>query len=503
MSSMEADVAVIGSGFAGSLISLILDRIGLSTVLIERGSHPRFAIGESSTPIANRVLRDLALRYDLPQLSPLANYSAAKTAYPNVTMGIKRGFSYFAHAKGQPFVAKAKHRNELLAAANSDDLHADTHWLRSDVDHFFVDQVQSAKIPFLDHTKITQVKNDGPWTLACERSGNAFQIKAQFVIDASGQSGFLTDRSPQSSNSPRLLTNTRAIYGHFRGVESWRDCFANNGGNVLDHPFRCDNAAVHHLLEDAWMWQLRFRGGVTSVGIVIDNDRHPVDLSVEPETEWQQWIQAYPSIANQLSEARIANPPNAILRSGRLQRSCDNVCGNGWAALPNAAGFIDPLHSTGIAQTLCGVERLAIALGHFADKDAFQYHLNQYEITVRREFQMIDQLVHGCYLAIDNFKVFSSYLMMYFAAATTYERHRHEAENKPGSAFLCADDENLRKAVSRVYDRLRNEPRQSVKTKEFAKSFEAEVASAIRPFNTVGLCDPAVQNMYRYTAAPV
>ncbi|MEO8429749.1 MAG: FAD-dependent oxidoreductase, partial [Verrucomicrobiota bacterium] len=36
------DIAVIGSGFAGSLIAMIARRLGRSVVLIERGQHPRF-----------------------------------------------------------------------------------------------------------------------------------------------------------------------------------------------------------------------------------------------------------------------------------------------------------------------------------------------------------------------------------------------------------------------------------------------------------------------------
>ena len=37
-------------------------------MLIERGRHPRFAIGESSTPLANLLLEELADRYDLPRI---------------------------------------------------------------------------------------------------------------------------------------------------------------------------------------------------------------------------------------------------------------------------------------------------------------------------------------------------------------------------------------------------------------------------------------------------
>ena len=64
---IDADVAIVGSGFTGSLAALALRRARARVVLIERGRHPRFAIGESSTPLANLLLEELADRYDLPR----------------------------------------------------------------------------------------------------------------------------------------------------------------------------------------------------------------------------------------------------------------------------------------------------------------------------------------------------------------------------------------------------------------------------------------------------
>ena len=69
----DFDLAIVGSGFGGSLTSMIASRLGLSVILIERGRHPRFAIGESTSPLANVILEQLAERYDLPRLLPLAS----------------------------------------------------------------------------------------------------------------------------------------------------------------------------------------------------------------------------------------------------------------------------------------------------------------------------------------------------------------------------------------------------------------------------------------------
>ena len=70
----DFDIAIVGSGFGGSLMAMIARRLGRSVILLERGRHPRFVIGESSTPLANLLLEELARRYDLPRLLPLAAF---------------------------------------------------------------------------------------------------------------------------------------------------------------------------------------------------------------------------------------------------------------------------------------------------------------------------------------------------------------------------------------------------------------------------------------------
>lgn len=95
--STHTEVVVVGSGFGGCLTALILDRLGLDVAVVDRAAHPRFAIGESSTPLANMVLADLCRRYGLPQFLPLAKYGPWRRAHPDVACGLKRGFSFFRH----------------------------------------------------------------------------------------------------------------------------------------------------------------------------------------------------------------------------------------------------------------------------------------------------------------------------------------------------------------------------------------------------------------------
>src|SRR5665213_290995 len=94
------DIAVAGSGFAGSLMAMICHRLGRSVILLEKGRHPRFTIGESSTPLTNLLLEDLTIRYNLPALTPLAKWGTWQKVYPHVACGLKRGFTFYHHTLG-------------------------------------------------------------------------------------------------------------------------------------------------------------------------------------------------------------------------------------------------------------------------------------------------------------------------------------------------------------------------------------------------------------------
>src|SRR3954447_21140642 len=154
MTRLDCDLAVIGSGFGGTLLSLIAHRLGLGVALLERGTHPRFAIGESSTPLADFKLAAVADRFGLGWLRPLSKYGPWKATYPHLTCGLKRGFSFFRHEAGQPYAPREDNANALLVAASPDDAHADTHWFRADFDAHLVRRAVDAGVPYLDRLEV-------------------------------------------------------------------------------------------------------------------------------------------------------------------------------------------------------------------------------------------------------------------------------------------------------------------------------------------------------------
>src|SRR5881409_1201452 len=127
----SCEIVIVGSGFAGSLMARVLAVLGYDVVLLERGSHPRFAIGESSTPLANLSLERIGVRYGLSDCYQLATHGRWLSHFPQLRRGLKRGFTFYRHHLGEPFADNGLESERLLVAASPGDALADTHWLRA------------------------------------------------------------------------------------------------------------------------------------------------------------------------------------------------------------------------------------------------------------------------------------------------------------------------------------------------------------------------------------
>jgi FADH2 O2-dependent halogenase len=489
--TLSADVVILGSGFGGSLTALLAERIGLRPVLIERGSHPRFAIGESSTPQGDLVLSELARRYGLPRLQPLCKYGSWRRSHPELVCGLKRGFSYFKHEEGRPFAPDTDHSNELVVAASRDDESSDTHWLRADFDAFLVGEVRDAGIPYFDHCELTKIRSDDPWHFECVQAGRSLQLRAPFVVDASGDAGILGKLLGIENDPSGVHTHSRALYAHFTAVPAWGELYDALGGQSVDHPFPCHAAALHHVFDGGWMYVLRFDNEVTSAGFVLDTQRHPGRQNETSEQEWASQLQRFPSLARQFENAVPITP---FFRTARMQRRARRAVGPGWAMLPAAACFLDPLHSSGNALTLAGIERLVGVLAHSGN--AREQELAAYEKALFRDVALLDKIIHGCYAGFRNFELMQSYAMLYFAGAHYSETTRRRDPSRTGLGFLNSHDPEFRRIVADAYEdvcRLAAVPNLG---RAEGERFRNRIAAAIEPYNLTGLCDPARFNLY-------
>ncbi|MCA9128066.1 MAG: tryptophan 7-halogenase [Planctomycetales bacterium] len=491
-SLQSADVVVIGSGFGGSILAWILARAGRSVVLIDRATHPRFALGESSTPLADFLLEQIADQYNLPEIKALSRWGTWQANYPHLKAGKKRGFSYFHHLPGRAFADDSKHTNSLLVAASNCDELSDTHWLRSDVDDWLCQRAQDSGVQFLSRSRIERIaRKDEHWQLhilpaeGSNATGGRL-LRCNFVVDASGQAGVLPDQLGISKVDHYLRTRTGAMFGHFTGVESASAWLEDRGC-----PFDADDAAQHHILANgAWVWMLRFHHGVTSVGVVRPTSNARFD---NVDTRWQEILHTYPSLAELMRNAKLIAP----IRSGnprlgsicRISRLWARAAGAGWALLPSTAGVVDPLHSTGIAHTLTGVLRLASLLDDRCDATGLLHRLQEYSSEIIEEVRWIDLIVASCYAAAEqSFELFCDACSLYFLAAIACERQLSENGHMT-AGFLMHQDGELRQVYQQVSDQLsklngtRLSPSQQVQLRK-------EWREKLSAWDTAGLTDP-------------
>ena len=266
MTRERYDVAIVGSGFSGSLMARVLAVLGYDVVLLERGAHPRFAIGESTTPLANLSLERLGRRYGLADCYRLAAHGRWLEHYPDLRRGLKRGFTFYRHHPGSAFADRGFDSERLLVAASPNDAVADTHWVRADVDHHFVRQAVAAGVDYRDRTELATARFASDRVhLSGSRAGEPIELDAAFVIDASGPGGFLARQLDIPSGLDRPETRSALVFSHFTGVGSVRDV----AQGLPDGPYPDDWAAVHHLIDEGWMYSLRFDDGVTSAGFSL------------------------------------------------------------------------------------------------------------------------------------------------------------------------------------------------------------------------------------------
>lgn len=482
----HVDILVLGSGFGGSLLAAIARKLGKSVVLIDRKSHPRFAVGESSTPLADQLLSELANQYDLKELQPLASFGTWQTAMPDLLCGPKQGFSYFGHcSEGNSDAAQ-----QLLVIARDTTAHSDTHWLRSDVDQAFFHVTQSLGTHTLENASYELLQSPAGWKCSGVSEGTHFRVEAPFVVDATGRSAEVLRCLGIRNSEERLRTRSHAVFAHFANVRTVADVLDRNLTPRDHHPFPCDDAAVHHVFDDGWMWQLRFRDDTISAGIMSTCEYS------DPEKHWHTVIDRHPFLRQQFEHAEIIRPGNSLVAAGRVQRCYEKAAGASWVALPSAVGFVDPLHSTGIAHTLYAIRRIANIWQQPALEQSLAW--SRYSDKLIDELLHIDRLVEGCYAALPSFRLWSDWCMLYFAAVTCTESL---VGSRDEDSFLRASDKSLCLMIEQARELLQ-ECLHAGSTDDACGKFEQQLRRILKPWNTVELLDPQKRGMYCTTACP-
>lgn len=488
-------VAIIGSGFAGSLLARILAVQGHEVFLLERGTHPRFAIGESTTPLANLSLERIARRYGLEDCFQLAAHGRWLRHHPGLRRGLKRGFTFYRHHAHEPLSASQR----LMVAASPTAAVADTHWLRADVDHHFVRAAVDAGVDYRDRTDIQNVACDANEArLRGMSEGAPFDLRVDVVVDASGPGGVLARALDIPSRLDRALTNSALVFSHFSGVRLMADVRPD----LPAGPYEEDWAAVHHIIDGGWMYSLRFDDGMTSAGFTLSpRGLAAAGLGPAPDAGelWGTLRDRYPTINAAFADATPLMP---LVFRPRIQHRLSRAAGTRWVMLPHAFAFTDPLFSTGIAWALRAVERLALGFEEAGGGVPSAHTLERYAALLDAEADQIDRLVAGAYHAMTHFELFAAQAMIYFATVSYAEAYQRavtpESEPAAWSGFLGVGDAVLHSVLAESHARLdRLTEGGAVAGSPAARAaFTEWVRGAIAPRNIGGFGDPARRNLY-------
>jgi FADH2 O2-dependent halogenase len=463
----DFDLAIIGAGFGGSLMAMIAHQLGLSVVLLEQGRHPRMVIGESTTPLSNLLLERLSATYDLPRIAPLAKWGSWQRTYPQIACGLKRGFTFFHQAPA----------DQLLVAASPHDDIADTHWYRADVDHFLVTEAQRLGVEYRDCTRIETLNlTEGGATIIGRSGDQPFQIQARLLIDATGPRGFL-HRTLQLEESPLPgLPPTESLYSHFTGITR-----TEVTGDTPPYPV--DDAAVHHVFEGGWVWVLRFNNGITSAGVAATQAVAAELTLSEGEPAWQRLLARLPALKPQFKQAAACQPFRHIPQLSFRSRT---IAGQRWAMLPSAAGFVDPLLSTGFALTLIGIERLARIIDNHRDSADLPSQLRSYAQQTECDLLAAGRLIGALYATMGNFAAFTAVSLLYFAAVSFSETAHRLGKPELAPGFLLRAHPGFGPASRLLLERAY--------TFSDTRAFTEEVVRVIEPFNVGGFGDASRHN---------
>ena len=488
----SADVAVIGSGFGGSIMAMICRRLGRSVILLERGKHPRFAIGESSTPLANLLLEEIAEQFGLAFLAEFSKWGIWQEKHPEIACGLKRGFTFFHHQEGELFQRFPDHRNEFLVAASPCDALADTHWYRPDFDAFLIRKAVELGIDYFEESRIIRVKEEREWlNLQAQRASGLLRVQVRFAIDASGPRGALFRLLNLRERAIDGMPPTQSLFAHFRNVrrceelDEFRLQNPASGGNWRETaPYPIDDAAVHHVFPKGWFWALAFNNGITSAGVTAADNWAAQAFHSEKNAAWAAVLSRFPALQRAFADAAAVGPFFHQRRVSFLSCSTHSLR---WALLPSAAAFVDPLFSTGFPLNLLGIVRLGGLMDRFFESPEWSSRLEQYARATIDEACRVGRLVGTAYQAMKYPRLFNAVTCLYFASLSFEETMRRLKQTSKDNGFLLGGYPAFRNRLDGCLDRIRDQLAQGPLSPGQQLSLEEDIFRVIKPFDVIGI----------------
>ena len=353
------DVVIIGAGPSGAIAAAILAQKGWNTVVVEREQFPRFSIGESLLPHCMEFIEQAGLLDGL-----MANAKKLGFQYKNGAAFYRKGerseFNFeqkFSEGPGTTFQVKRATFDKLLA-----------------------DEAAKTGADFRYKQSVTAVSDDKSGaTLDIDTEQGSYQLKAKFMLDASGFGRVLPRLL--DLETPSNLGMRKAIFTHFK--DNIPDTANFDREKIL--------ITVHPEIADVWYWLIPFSDGTSSVGVVARPEC--LDGTQTLEDQLLKFIHEDENLSQLFANAEILQPARVI---GGYSASVKSLYGDSFALLGNAGEFLDPVFSSGVTIAMRSAASAATLLDRQLSGETVEWQ-TEYEEPLRKGIEVFKTFVMSWY----------------------------------------------------------------------------------------------------------
>lgn len=317
-------MVVIGGGPAGSTVSTLIAQQGFRVVLFEREQFPRYHIGESLIPETYWVFKRLGMLEKMKASSFVKKYSVQ-----------------FVGASGKHSTPFYFHDNKPHECSQT--------WQvkRSEFDPMMLQNAREHGVEVHEGIRVLDVLFEGNRAVGVKIAGEDGQpreVRADVVVDASGQSSMLINKLKLRVPDPEL--NKGAIWTYFQGA--YRDQGKDEGATIV----------LSLKDKQGWFWYIPMEDDIVSVGVVADFD-YLFKGRGDHATTYAEELDNCPAVKERISMGRQV----ASVRATKdYTYRASQAAGDGWVLVGDAFGFLDPLYSSGVLLALKSGELAADAI---------------------------------------------------------------------------------------------------------------------------------------------